>query len=129
MQHQSYQQDFTGLHNLAKHIIFLKESSDAALLMAKEVCSHHRQLVVETASPQNDAAAPTRTNATQQMLHHKVTQFQSVCLRLTTLENRMQNVINLVRDVGIEFLSKHPANLYAFSTSHSILPCSKIVTL
>ena len=81
---------------MAKHIIFLKEGAEAALLTAQRLCEHHKELLTEP--PQGDSAKPLM-RFVHQMLLQKVTQFEGWKLRMASLEQRMQNVINLVRGV------------------------------
>ncbi|KAI9777037.1 MAG: hypothetical protein M1816_004926 [Peltula sp. TS41687] len=82
--------EFVGMHNIAKHIIFLKEGSDAALLTLKEMRKHHTSLSRESSSPSE------AWETTEQTLRYNEVLFQSTNLRLITLEKRMQNIINLV---------------------------------
>lgn len=87
-------QDFVGLHNVAKHIIFLKESSEATLLMAQRLYQHHQELLAQP--PQGNNSKSTM-QLIHQMLSQKVTQFEVSKLRMESMDKRMQNVINLVR--------------------------------
>ncbi|KFY83638.1 hypothetical protein V498_07911 [Pseudogymnoascus sp. VKM F-4517 (FW-2822)] len=82
--------DFVGLHNVAKHIIFLKEGSDAILLTLENMLAHHKHLLETGSSSGADA-----WEATQVRLKYKDGLFQSVSLRVTSLDKRMQNIINL----------------------------------
>jgi hypothetical protein len=84
-------QSFTGLHNVAKHILFLQESAEAAMLTMKGISSHHRRILETVSSPALHA-----TQMTQDMLSHAETQLQSIGLRLKIIEKRMNNVIALV---------------------------------
>lgn len=86
--------DFVGLHNMAKHIIFLKEASEAALLMAQRLYQHHQELLDKP--PQGNSSKSTM-QLVHQMLSQKVTQFESWKLRMESMDKRMANVINLVR--------------------------------
>ena len=86
--------DFVGLHNMAKHIIYLKEGSDAAALTICHLQEFHKELLKQP--PQGQDAMPTM-RLTSQMLKQKAVQFEVWKLRMTSLEQRMQNIINLVR--------------------------------
>ena len=86
--------DFVGLHNMAKHIIYLKEGSDAANMTMGHLQEFHRELLNQP--PQGQNAIPTM-RLTSQMLAQKAVQFEVWKLRMTSLEQRMQNIINLVR--------------------------------
>lgn len=79
---------------MAKHIIFLKESSEAALLMAQRLYQHHQELLAKP--PQGDSSKAAM-QLVHQMLSQKVTQFEVWKLRMESMEKRMENVINLVR--------------------------------
>ena len=79
---------------MAKHIIYLKEGADAAALTMSHLQEFHRELLKEP--PQGQDAVPTM-RLTSQMLAQKAVQFEVWKLRVTSLEQRMQNIINLVR--------------------------------
>lgn len=79
---------------MAKHIIYLKEGSDAAVLTISHLREFHQELLEQP--PQGQDAKPTM-RLTCQMLKQKAVQFEVWKLRMTSLEQRMQNVINLVR--------------------------------
>lgn len=85
--------DFVGLHNIAKHIIYLKENSEAASMTMTHLETFHRALLIHP--PQGQDAMPTM-HMTSQMLVQKAVQFEVWKLRMTSLQQRMQNVINLV---------------------------------
>ena len=92
--------DFVGLHNMAKHIIHLKEGSDAAELTMTHLQNFHEELL-EQPSQRSDAKATMRL--TNQMLAQKAVQFEVWKLRMTSLEKRMQNIINLVSEGSLTF--------------------------
>ena len=79
---------------MAKHIIYLKEGSDAAALTVSHLQEFHKELLRQP--PQGRNARPTM-RMTSQMLAQKAVQFEVWKLRMTSLEQRMQNIINLVR--------------------------------
>ncbi|KAL8773577.1 MAG: hypothetical protein Q9209_001682 [Squamulea sp. 1 TL-2023] len=85
--------DFVGLHNVAKHIIYLKENSDAASLTMGHLQEFHRDLLKRP--PQGQAAIPTM-RLTSQMLAQKAVQFEVWKLRMSSMQQRMENIINLV---------------------------------
>ena len=78
---------------MAKHIIHLKEDSDAACLTMGHLREFHKELMQQP--PQGQAAIPTM-RLTGQMLAQKSVQFEVWKLRIHSLEQRMQNAINLV---------------------------------
>lgn len=80
--------DFTGLHNVSKHITYLREGADAALLTLQRLIKH-----VERST--KNSASETSREETRDTLEHCQTLFQSTKLRLLSLESRMANVINL----------------------------------
>ena len=79
---------------MAKHIIHLKEGSNAAVLTTSHLQEFHQELLKQP--PQGQDAMPTM-RLTSQMLAQKAVQFEVWKLRMTSLEQRMQNIINLVR--------------------------------
>ena len=85
--------DFVGLHKMAKHIIYLKEGSDAAILILSHLQKFHDKLLARP--PQGDHALPIM-HLTDQMLAQKAVQFEVWQLRMASMEQRMQNIINLV---------------------------------
>lgn len=80
---------------MAKHIIYLKEGSDAAMLTISHLLEFHQELLKQP--PQGRNAKPTM-RLTSQMLKQKAVQFEVWKLRMVSLEQRAQNVINLVRE-------------------------------
>lgn len=85
--------DFVGLHNVAKHIIYLKENSEAATMTVSHLKTFHGELLNHP--PQGQDAMPAM-QMTSQMLAQKSVQFEVWELRMTSLQQRMQNIINLV---------------------------------
>jgi hypothetical protein len=79
---------------MAKHIIYLKEGSDAAVSTASHLQKFHQELLKQP--PQGQDAMPTM-RLTSQMLAQKAVQFEVWKLRMTSLQQRIQNIINLVR--------------------------------
>lgn len=86
--------DFVGLHNIAKHIIYLKENSDAASLTVSHLQDFHRELMKQP--PQGEDAMPTM-RLTSQMLVQTAIQCEVWKLRMSSMKQRMRNIINLVR--------------------------------
>ncbi|KAG7001424.1 hypothetical protein G7Y79_00031g065390 [Physcia stellaris] len=84
--------DFVGLHKMAKHIIYLKEGADAAILILSHLQKFHEKLLARP--PQGDEALPIM-HLTDQMLGQKAVQFEVWQLRMASTEQRMQNIINL----------------------------------
>ncbi len=79
---------------MAKHIIYLKEGSDAAVLTMDHLREFHKELLNQP--PQGQDAVSTM-RLTSQVLAQKAVQFEVWKLRMASLEQRMQNIINLVR--------------------------------
>lgn len=86
-------------------MIYLREGADAALSTAKHLLEHHQELVNESSQ---DQAVKANMKLVHQMLRQKLVQFEVWRLRVTSLEQRMQNVINLV---GSRDLSSENSNL------------------
>ncbi|KAL4737204.1 hypothetical protein BDV11DRAFT_216836 [Aspergillus similis] len=96
-------ESFTGLHNISKHIIYLQESSDAALETVRNLHYHHKDLSPSATEEERAAGKVTRRTMAQ-----VEAEFQTVRLRLRSLDRRMQNVIalsfHLVTQEGNEFI-------------------------
>ncbi|KAL2812566.1 hypothetical protein BDW59DRAFT_167780 [Aspergillus cavernicola] len=96
-------ESFTGLHNISKHIIYLQESSDAALETVKNLLNYHEDLSLKATEEERAAGRVTRRTITQ-----VEAEFQTVKLRLRSLDRRMKNVIalsfHLVTQEGNGFL-------------------------
>lgn len=84
-------ESFTGLHNVAKHIVFLQESCDATYLIVQKVVAHFK-LLQSKASDDNKAFM----ESTWGMLTQVETGFETINLRLRSLDKRMQSIIALV---------------------------------
>ncbi|KAJ6041238.1 uncharacterized protein N7446_010869 [Penicillium canescens] len=83
-------ESFTGLHNVAKHIVHLQESCDATYLIVQKVLAHFK-LLQSKASDENKVLM----ESTWGMLTQVETSFETVNLRLRSLDRRMQSVIAL----------------------------------
>lgn len=83
--------DFVGLHNVAKHVIFMKEGIDAALATYESMLQHHEQRH-QIKGQNTPAPIPKATHAA---LQHQQELFRSISIRLKGLDRRMQNIINL----------------------------------
>lgn len=81
--------DFVGLHNVAKHCIYLKEAFNAIGITTHEVEGQHERLF------KSDEDIET----TRAMLRHKKSLFKSVNVRLDSLTKRTDNTINLVSGI------------------------------
>lgn len=84
-------ESFTGLHNVAKHIVYLQEGSDALLFTLRKVAAHHSTLRAKA----SDKDQQEMENTTS-MLMQGETGCETVRLRLRSLDKRMQNTISLV---------------------------------
>lgn len=80
--------DFVALHNISKHVIYLREGAEAALMTLQRLTRHHDR------SNAQSAYSALRMS-TQDSLQYCQTLFQSTQLRLTSLEKRMGNLVNL----------------------------------
>jgi hypothetical protein len=86
--------DFVGLHNVAKHVIFMKEGLEAALSTMTSMLESHEKLYRHRESNSPSARIITATHAA---LRYQRELLLSLSFRITSLERRMQNTINLVR--------------------------------
>lgn len=88
---------------MAKYIIYLKESAEATFSMSQRMLTHHdKVLLAHPRQPGDDVKRATQR--VHQMLAQKVTQFECWKIRMKSMQKRMDNVINLVR----EFYSLSP---------------------
>ncbi|KAA8619916.1 CorA Mg2+ and Co2+ transporter [Pyrenophora tritici-repentis] len=78
---------FTGLHNLAKHTVYLRENCDAALATLDDFSNHHKTVVGESPNPSQKFA--------RQALKYRKTLFESTQRRLSSLDARISNIIQL----------------------------------
>lgn len=90
-----YDVDFSRLHNLEKLVIHLKEGCDAIIETAKSIQKAHSDLFKESYFKNVDPHPAI--SATEKDLEYLLTAFQSLRLRITSVETRVANVINLVR--------------------------------
>jgi Mg2+ and Co2+ transporter CorA len=79
--------DFQGLHNLAKHNIYLRENCESALATIDDLRDVHKGTCSEPPSPAQEA--------TRQALKYQKTLFQSTQRRLDSLDRRVDNIIQL----------------------------------
>lgn len=84
--------DFVGMHNIAKLIIYLRESANAAISTAKRLCDQHRDLMAQRQQPQQ----LDLMRSVQMLLQHKLTLLEVCTLRAETLDSRVKNIMNLV---------------------------------
>ena len=85
--------DFVGMHNVAKHIIFLKEGSRAILATLTAMLREHRRL----SQVANSNSAGYNAKETHAALEYQEELFRSIAFRAFSINERMQNIINLVR--------------------------------
>lgn len=79
--------DFQGLHNIAKHNIYLRENFESALATLGDLRDHHNSVLGETPNPSQAA--------TKQALKYQKTLLQSTQRRLESFDRRIANVIQL----------------------------------
>ena len=82
--------DFVGLHMLSKHQIYLVEATEAVTATLESVKEHHDR-VSRGLTSEIPIVCETRDR-----FRHRGTLFKSTYLRLKSLEERTQNMINLV---------------------------------
>lgn len=79
--------DFQGLHNLAKHNIYLRENCESALTTLDALRDHHKSVIGDH---------PTLSQeATRQALSYHRTLVQSTERRLCSMDRRIVNIIQL----------------------------------
>jgi Mg2+ and Co2+ transporter CorA len=79
--------DFQGLHNLAKHNIYLRENCESALATLDDLRDHHK-------SSSGDRPTPAQ-EYTKQALKYQKTLFQSTQRRIASVDRRIENMIQL----------------------------------
>jgi Mg2+ and Co2+ transporter CorA len=82
--------DFVGLHNVAKHVIYLRESAEALSHTVEAMVAAHAQ---SQSTPQ--AEWPHRVKETSRALTYRKGILHSTNLRLKSMEERMKNIIQL----------------------------------
>ena len=92
--------DFVGLHNVAKHFVFFTGASDAVHSTVKGICAQHKKIL---ADPPQGAYSKQITEEVDLLLSQKATQYEVLTLRAASMEKRMQNIINLVRQCRSEW--------------------------
>jgi len=98
-----YEVDFSRLHNLEKLIILLKEGCDAIIETAKSIQKAHSDLF--KASHYGDLAPHPAIPATEKDLDYMLNSFQSLRLRIISVETRVKNVISLVSKSLLKLIS------------------------
>lgn len=78
---------FTGLHNLAKHVTYLRENCDSALATLSGLQQHHAAVVGDHPESAQEF--------TRQALEYRKTLFDSTRRRLVSLDKRMANILQL----------------------------------
>lgn len=97
--------DFVGMHNISKHITYLKESSNAAVSTANRICEHHQEFMERHQSQSTSQAM----RAVHGLLLHKRTLLEGCILRASSMENRTQSMINLVRTLTPDHIFSKPS--------------------
>ncbi|KAL9591845.1 MAG: hypothetical protein Q9179_007314 [Wetmoreana sp. 5 TL-2023] len=87
--------DFVGLHNISKHTIYLKESSNAAVALAKRFCDGHESIMRKITCPERLELM----ESVHELLLHKCTSLEGLVLRVAGMENLVQNLINLAFNI------------------------------
>lgn len=91
--------DFAGIHNLSKHCIYLRENCESALATLGDLRDHHKAVTGDTPNDLQEA--------TKQSFKYQKTLFQSTQRRLTSLDARMANIIEL----SVKSIRKRPITL------------------
>lgn len=79
--------NFSGLHNLAKHAIYLRENCESAVATVESLRVHHRSVIGTGPNPWEES--------TQNALEYRKSMFQSTLRRLSSLDSRMANIMQL----------------------------------
>lgn len=78
---------FTGLHNLAKHTIYLRENCESAMATLEDLRYCHKM--------RNGEHPNSSQQLTRQSLQYRKTLFESTQFRLESLNARMANIVEL----------------------------------
>ena len=81
------------MYNIAKHVIHVKESSNAAFLAASKIAEAHRILMLES----KHRSVQKTSEGVQALIQHKLTLLECYKLQAQSLDTRAQNMTNLVR--------------------------------
>ena len=84
--------DFVGLHNISKHVIHLQESCQATSSLVTRMCRAHQDAMTNVSCPERLDII----RSVQELLLHKCTLLEGLVLRVSGMEKRAQNLINLV---------------------------------
>lgn len=117
---------FTGLHNLAKHVTYLQENCDSALATLSGLRHHHGAVIGD----HPDSAQ----EFTRQALDYRKTLFNSTQRRLSSLDKRMANVLqlsfHLVTVADSRVMHSESASMKSIAVTTLIfLPLSTIATI
>jgi hypothetical protein len=90
--------NFTGLHNVAKHCTYLVEATEAMKhTMDSMITAHTNHTAQACSSTTTLQATFSGRGPAHSALVHRLSLFQSMKLRVTSLDRRIQNGIGLVR--------------------------------
>jgi Mg2+ and Co2+ transporter CorA len=87
--------NFTGLHNLAKHAIYLSENCDSALATLQCFRDFHETTFECSLDPSQKRIPNSSQKAVRQALDYHKTLFESTKRRLSSLDKRMTNILEL----------------------------------
>ncbi|KAL1615921.1 hypothetical protein SLS54_008755 [Diplodia seriata] len=83
--------NFSELHNISKHQIYMSEAFEAAQIVANDVVQAYRSRF--------HASLPQEAQVTEQKLLHSARMFKATHLRLTSLEKRISNITSLAFNI------------------------------
>jgi hypothetical protein len=86
--------DFQGLHNLAKHNIYLHENCESALATLDDLRDHHNSTLGGRPTPPQEY--------TKQALKYQKTLFQSTQRRIASVDRRIENIIQLSFNIATQ---------------------------
>ena len=84
--------DFVGLHNISKHIIYLKEGTQAAIALVRHLREGHQSLIARVSCPERLEIM----HSVHELLLHKTSLLEGLVLRVAGMESLAQNLITLV---------------------------------
>ena len=111
--HEELEFDFVRLHNMAKHIMYLREGTHTAVALVKHICGGHESIMAVSSLGRLELM-----RSFHDVPLHKSSLLESLVSRVAGMESLAQNLINLIRK-GLTFPSQFLEKLLNSSTSTS----------
>lgn len=131
---------FTGIHQIAKHIIYLREGIESSSLVVDAILARLSDPAAVLGPPKSvmkpgstDAIPEIRSQLAER-LRYRRSLFQSTALRLGSLQNRMDNVLalsfNIVTQHDSKVMLRHSNSMRIIAAITMIfLPVTTVATI